>query len=101
MRRFHYILFLLSGLLFFSCTEENIDLAIEILKRDKTDLGQSYYAQSLITHATLFAIKGDFPQPVMKSFGLCFILLNNFKDGYKFGIIYVCLTVEAICWCIH
>ena len=42
--------------------EENIDLAIEILKRDKTELGQSYYAQSLITHATLFAIKGEYDE---------------------------------------
>jgi len=42
--------------------EDNIDLAIEILKRDKTPAGQAYYAQSLITYAVLLAIKGEYDE---------------------------------------
>lgn len=40
--------------------EDNILEAIEILKDAKEESAQSYYAQSLITEATLLAIKGEY-----------------------------------------
>lgn len=40
--------------------EKNIDIALAILKNSDTEFSQSYYAQSLITHATLLAIKGEY-----------------------------------------
>lgn len=42
--------------------EDNILEALEILKNAKEESAQSYYAQSLITEATLLAIKGEYDE---------------------------------------
>ncbi|UXP31285.1 CHAT domain-containing protein [Reichenbachiella agarivorans] len=42
--------------------EKNIEIAIAILKNSDTDFAPAYYAQSLITQATLLAIKGEYDQ---------------------------------------
>lgn len=42
--------------------EKNIDIAMKILRKADTEFAESYYAQALITHATLLAIKGEYDQ---------------------------------------
>ncbi|MCV9385477.1 CHAT domain-containing protein [Reichenbachiella ulvae] len=44
----------------YSEAEDNIEIAMEILENSDTEFAESYYAQSLITHATLLAIKGEY-----------------------------------------
>ncbi|PIB34815.1 hypothetical protein BFP72_05050 [Reichenbachiella sp. 5M10] len=42
--------------------EKNIHIAMDILKNSDTDFAKSYYAQSLVTYATLLAIKGEYDE---------------------------------------
>jgi CHAT domain-containing protein/predicted negative regulator of RcsB-dependent stress response len=42
--------------------EENIDLALQILKDADPELAAGYYAQALVTHAILLAVKGEYDE---------------------------------------